>query len=359
MEKSNNLFFIASQFCNSQQITDLCPLGNGLVNDTYRVTTTKFCFVLQRVNRHVFPEPKLISENWQTLNQHIQGQGNIALRIPELLLTRSGQGIYQHDGDYWRAQSFFEQTESLESLRTLADAEQVGSALGGFHRLLSTIDVASLHDTLPGFHITPAYLKQYHHVAVRNSSKKNTYCEHFITQFEVIADTLEQAKELGLLRLRVIHGDPKLNNFLFDQINRNVVSLIDLDTVKPGLVHYDIADCLRSCCHQTDVNEFDLTICEAILKNYLVQVGCFFSVSDYQYLYPAIRLLPFELGIRFYTDYLDGNRYFKVTDPLQNLQRAIGQFRLCTSIMKQETAINTLIESLQSIDMPLESNKLD
>jgi len=350
MESSNNLFFIAGQFCRSQQITELCPLGNGLVNDTYRVTTTKSHFILQRVNRYVFPEPELISANWQRLNQYLLGQNDIALKLPELLVTHTGQSIYQHDGDYWRAQEFFEQTESLESLRTIADAEQVGFALGSFHRLLSGLDVNLLHDTLPGFHITPDYLQQYHKIAARELSKKDAYCQHFISQFEAIADTLEQAKQQGFLRLRVIHGDPKLNNFLFDQKSRAIVSLIDLDTVKPGLVHYDIADCLRSCCHQTDVNEFDLTICEAILKNYLVQVGSFFSASDYEYLYPAIRLLPFELGLRFYTDYLDGNRYFKVTDPLQNLQRAIGQFRLCASIMKQETAINTLIDSLQSSD---------
>jgi len=158
---------------------------------------------------------------------------------------------------------------------------------------------------------------------------------------------LEQAKQHGLLPLRVIHGDPKLNNFLFAKHSGRVVSLIDLDTVKPGLVHYDIGDCLRSCCHVEGSDTFDPAICAAILKGYLAEAGKFFSVYDYDYLYDAIRLIPFELGLRFYTDYLEGNRYFKVTEPLQNLHRATGQFRLCASILAQESVIKSLIGQLK------------
>ncbi|MDD5268702.1 MAG: phosphotransferase, partial [Methylococcales bacterium] len=151
----------------------------------------------------------------------------------------------------------------------------------------------------------------------------------------------------GLLSLRVIHGDPKLNNFLFDKKSKKIVSIIDLDTVKPGLVHYDIGDCLRSCCHRLETNVFDLDTCAVILKFYLSEAGAFFSESDYHYLYAAIQLIPFELGLRFYTDYLEGNRYFKVTGADQNLQRAADQFHLCESIFQQESAIKTLIEQLR------------
>ena len=146
----------------------------------------------------------------------------------------------------------------------------------------------------------------------------------------------------------MIHGDPKLNNFLFDKRTHKIVSIIDLDTVKPGLVHYDIGDCLRSCCHSTGPVEFDLAICSALLKSYLIEADAFFTECDYQYLYPAIRLIPFELGIRFYTDYLEGNRYFKVTESKQNLHRAVAQFRLCASIVAQESAIKELISRLEN-----------
>ena len=146
----------------------------------------------------------------------------------------------------------------------------------------------------------------------------------------------------------MIHGDPKLNNFLFDNRSKKAISLIDLDTVKPGLVHYDIGDCLRSCC-QSENNQFDLDCCAALLKSYLLEAGAFFTDHDIAYLYAAIRLIPFELGLRFYTDYLHGNCYFKVTAPEQNCQRAIQQFRLCENIMASETTIKQLITHLSTL----------
>jgi Ser/Thr protein kinase RdoA (MazF antagonist) len=345
----NTLLPIAKQFANA--VTEITPLGNGLINDTYLVTTPSSLFVLQRINRSVFPAPEQIMANLTTLNQHIAQKisASVKLQIPEILKTLDNSSLYRNqNGDCWRALSFIADTESIETISTHGDAEQAGLALGRFHRLLSDLDPQLLHDTLPGFHIAPEYLKHYHQVMQQSDLPTDRYCAEFIARFQHIVDDLETAKQQGLLSLRVIHGDPKLNNFLFDKHTQEIVSIIDLDTVKPGLVHYDIGDCLRSCCHSTDPVEFDLAICAALLKNYLTEADAFFTEHDYHYLYPAIRLIPFELGIRFYTDYLEGNRYFKVTEPEQNLQRAAGQFRLCASIMAQESAIKRLISQLQN-----------
>ncbi|MGZ8239961.1 MAG: phosphotransferase enzyme family protein [Methylobacter sp.] len=349
----NALFPIANQF--AETVNQITPLGNGLINDTYLVTTESSSFVLQRINRRVFPEPEQITANLIRLNQHIEQKisGSVRLQIPEILLTTAKNSYFQDKkGDFWRALSFIADTESLETIANISQAEQAGFALGHFHRLVSDLSPNALHDTLPGFHITPEYLNHYHqvlnHHQTQSGSAESRYCADFIDRFEHMADNLEKAKRQGLLPVRIIHGDPKLNNFLFDKHSKNIVSIIDLDTVKPGLVHYDIGDCLRSCCHNPETDEFDLDICAAILKSYLSEAGAFFSDYDYQYLYPAIRLIPFELGIRFYTDYLQGNRYFKVTSPEQNLQRAAGQFRLCESIITQEPAIKNLLEHLKN-----------
>jgi Ser/Thr protein kinase RdoA (MazF antagonist) len=343
----NALLAIASQFANA--ITGIIPLGNGLINDTFLVTTSSTPFVLQRINRSVFPKPEQIMANLVTLNQHIaqKPSASAKLQIPEILSTINNKALYEDENsDCWRALSFIGNTESMETIGSVGDAEQVGFALGHFHRLTSDLEPALLHDTLPGFHITPGYLKHYHQVLQQSAYSTDSYCAEFIARFQSIADDLETAVQQGLLSLRVIHGDPKLNNFLFDKHSMKIVSLIDLDTVKPGLVHYDIGDCVRSCCHTSEPGGFDLDICAALLKSYLSEAGMFFTEHDYHYLYPAIRLIPFELGIRFYTDYLEGNRYFKVTEPEQNLRRAIGQFRLCESIMAQEPAIKSLISQL-------------
>ena len=340
---------IAQLFAPKYPVATIQNLGNGLINDTFLVTTEAECFVLQRINQHVFPAPELIAENLVILSQHVKEIAHAQLKIPMILKTAADTPYFKDDnGDYWRAQSFIDNSESLETIRTLADAEAAGFALGHFHRLLSDLDPMRLNDTLPGFHIATDYLRRYYQVAAL-TTKSQPFCAHFIDQHQVLAETLETAKQQGLLPIRVIHGDPKLNNFLFDKDSQKIISLIDLDTVKPGLVHYDIGDCIRSCCHVLANNTFDMDICEAILKNYLREASAFFSAQDYQYLFPSIQLIPFELGIRFYTDYLEGNRYFKVTDPEQNLFRAIAQFELCAEITRHEAEIQTLIKSLTAL----------
>ena len=349
----NTIFPIASQF--NQTVTQISPLGNGLINDTFLVSTKSAPFVLQRINRQVFPKPELIMENLETLNQHIEKKISTAvkLQIPSILTTQQGKISFADEkGDCWRAISYIANTESLETIVNASDTEQVGFALGHFHRLISDLDPLTLHDTLPGFHMTPGYLDHYQHLFNQSSPKTDSpesrYCAEFIDSLQHSADILEAAKQQGLLPLRVIHGDPKLNNFLFDRHSRKIVSIIDLDTVKPGLIHYDIGDCLRSCCHDVDTETFNLDSCATLLKTYLSEAGAFFSEADYYFLYPAIELIPFELGLRFYTDYLEGNHYFKVSDPMENLRRACSQFHLCESIRAQKNAIQHLIETLKN-----------
>ena len=319
-------------------------LGFGLINDTYLINND---LVLQKINTHVFKEPDKIMLNLFELTKHIQTKTVLKLKIPQVLNTHHGFSYYQDEHDaVWRALSFVENSFSIHQLEYLSQAEQIGFALGHFHYLVHDLNAELLHDTLPNFHIAPFYLAQYQ---TAPKIKQDEFCETFIKQHQQFINDLEQAKHQGLLKLRVTHGDPKIDNFLFDKHTEQVVSLIDLDTVKPALVHYDIADCLRSCCHDKTTNTFSLEICEAILSRYLKEVSAFFSEHDYDYLYPAIRLLPFELGLRFYTDYLQDNVYFKVEYPEQNLQRAIEQFKLCQSIIDQETAIKRLIASLNIV----------
>lgn len=337
----------ARQFCDA--VKNIQPLGNGLINDTYLVSTAAEPFVLQRINHQVFPHPEQVMANLAVLNQHVEqvNDRQVILTIPQLLKTHAGNNYYRDSqGDYWRALGFIANTESLEALSNLAQAEEVGFALGQFHRLTYNLDTVKLYDTLSGFHVTPAYLAHYDKLRLGIKSDEDPYCRDFITHFRHIANDLEEAAQKGLIAVRAIHGDPKLNNFLFDITKKRIVSIVDLDTVKPGLIFYDIGDCLRSCCHVPETNEFSLEICRALLASYLKEMGYLFSEQDYRFLYPAIRLIPFELGIRFYTDYLEGNRYFKVTQPKQNLHRAIEQFHLCASVVAQEVEINKLINYL-------------
>jgi Ser/Thr protein kinase RdoA (MazF antagonist) len=338
------------------------PLGRGLINDTFLASAESFRFVLQRINHRVFPEPAAVMANLRALSDHIQrlpaGARTGGWRLPGIIPTRAGEDVHRDgEGGCWRALSYIEGARSLARLADSVQAEQVGHALGRFHALASGLAPDSLHDTLPGFHIAPAYLARFDEAATRPRPEKDSAelreALDFVEARRSIIDVLEEAKRQGKLKLRVIHGDPKLDNVLFDDATGRAVSLIDLDTVKPGLIHYDLGDCLRSCCNRAGEHGgcadagFDLDLCRTILKGYMAEARGFLTAADREYLYDAIRLLPFELGLRFLTDHLAGDVYFKVDRPGQNLHRARVQFRLAESVERQEGDIRGIIEALK------------
>jgi Ser/Thr protein kinase RdoA (MazF antagonist) len=260
-------------------------------------------------------------------------------------------------GGFWRALSFVAGSICHQTIQGIDHAREAGYALGRFHALISDLDPQKLYDTLEGFHITPRYLRHFDRVRASYDATRITpqvaYGLDFIKDRQSWASVLEDAKARGELVTRPIHGDPKINNIMIDRDTEQAISLVDLDTVKPGLVHYDIGDCLRSCCNtlgeeteRLDDVTFDTALCRAILEGYLDQASQFLGKNDYAYLYDAIRLIAFELGLRFFTDYLEGNVYFKARHPEHNLMRALVQFKLTESIEAQEDEIQAIIQDL-------------
>lgn len=332
------------------------PYGNGLINDTFLVEAEAppQRFILQRINAAVFPQPEQVLHNHLALQRHISSKpaSAVALHLPALLNTMDGQAFYRDgQGGIWRALQFIDGT-SLHGIGDTEQARQIGVTLGHFHRLLSDLPATELYDTLPSFHDAPAYARQYRQ-ALLNPGRPpacavSEYCAEAIAAHEPLLDALESAKRQGILAQRIIHGDPKLDNFLFADDRRTVVGLLDLDTVKPGLVHYDLGDCLRSCCREGEPAHFNVDICTAILRGYLQEACHFMGAADHDYLYTAIQLLPFELGLRFFTDYLNGNRYFKAADPQHNLRRALDQLELLQSIEAQQGQILAALHALRT-----------
>ncbi len=364
----DRLITIAQQFTTSSHVKDVRAFGSGNINDTFLVTVADAAephFVLQRINTHVFLQPELLLQNMRIFTQHIrdklQSQSNNPERrwaVPRVLLTSEGQdGWIEPDDTYWRAISFIDDSESIDIIKSYEHGREVGYALGRFHHLISDLDPTQLADTLEGFHITPQYLEYYHRVLptyLGNVTPEVAYCLRFVQERQEWARVLEDAKSGGKLPLRPIHGDPKVNNVMICTTTQQAIGIIDLDTVKPGLVHYDIGDCLRSGCNplgeETKEWErvyFDAQMCDAMLKGYLSQASEFLTDYDYEYLFDGIRLIAFELGLRFFTDHLAGDVYFKVKHPNHNLDRALVQFKLAESIEAQEKSIRKTIEELR------------
>lgn len=350
---------IASRFAPDEKISAIRAHGHGLINDTFVATVDGGRrFILQRINRRVFPQPEHIMDNLRVLSEHARRHGGSGLRLPEILTTREGANhVVDAAGDFWRAQEFIENTRTLETITSVDQAAALGAALGRFHFLTHDLDPARLHRTLPGFHDAPGYFARFLRASARprrhGAGRELLYALQFAETRRGLTRVLESARRAGRLVRRTIHGDTKLNNFLFNAAGDRVVSLIDLDTVQPGLVHYDIGDCLRSCANPAGEDpgglesvHFDLDIARALLGGYLTEVGGLLTRHDLDHIYDAIRLIPFELGLRFLTDHLEGDRYFKIARPGQNLHRALAQFRLTAAIETSETALKALIAGL-------------
>ncbi|MFZ2198549.1 MAG: aminoglycoside phosphotransferase family protein [Thermodesulfovibrionales bacterium] len=364
----NNISVAAEQFRPRGMVIDIREFGNGNINSTFLVTLDTISekyFILQRINTMVFRQPELVMLNMRICTEHVRRRLDLTplctgrrWEVPRVLLTREGNDHWlDSEGSFWRAISFIEGSRSFDTIRNIDHAGEVGYALGMFHTLLSDLPPERLADTLEGFHITPGYLRHYDEVLAKHSVNRSDevyYCLQFVQKRRSLAHVLENAKTQGRLLLRPIHGDPKVSNIMTDIATGQAISIVDLDTVKPGLVHYDIGDCLRSGCNpfgeETEKWQeihFDLALCQAILKGYLSMARGFLTADDFYYLYDSIRLIAFELGLRFLTDYLEGDVYFKVRRQGHNLARALVQFRLTESIESQETAIRSIIRDIR------------
>ncbi|QNG26459.1 phosphotransferase enzyme family protein [Synechococcus sp. HK01-R] len=370
LHHESSLQQIAGQFHPPERIAGIQSLGSGNVNDTFLVRLDGEgdppAFVMQRLNTTVFARPELVMGNLLTLGRHVQRRlasppPELAGRrweVPRVLAARGEAGHWvEHDGQFWRSITYIGAATTTDVIRDASHAREIGYGLGMFHHLISDLPAGELADTLEGFHVTPAYLSRYDAVlsccSVDGASEPRLQqaLEH-VERRRVGVDVLEAACARGELQRRPIHGDPKINNVMIDESNGQAVGLIDLDTVKPGLIHYDIGDCLRSCCNAAGEEtldlasvRFDLSLCRSILDGYLAIGRSFLTDADLRYLPDCIRLIPFELGLRFLTDHLEGDIYFRTERPEHNLDRALVQFALTESIESQWDAISDLVQA--------------
>jgi Ser/Thr protein kinase RdoA (MazF antagonist) len=355
---NQDIITIAGLFSDHTVITVL-PFGNGNIHDTYLVTDTKRQFILQRLNTTVFTQPKLIFANQLQLQQLLdqQPESQTQIHIPQMIPAQNGCSHYkdQHN-HYWRAQEFIKNGQEIQQL-TLQQAESVGQLLGRFHFLCRQPSALNFHNTLQNLHITTSHIKQYHSIRKIPEDIPKTafaFCQDCITSHQQEALHLDQQLHDPSIPRRLIHGDPKLANILFDTTTGEACSLIDLDTTGSGIIHHDLSDLIRSCCNSAKEDapwhrvSFKLELAKKIISGYCTVTGSLLSQAETDLIGKTLWLIPFELGIRFLNDYLAGSVYFKTASPHHNLHRACNQFELAMQVQQHQPQLKEHIASCSS-----------
>jgi Ser/Thr protein kinase RdoA (MazF antagonist) len=298
-------------------------------------------------------------ENIARVTQHIAirlraaGIADPSGMTPSLVLTRDGSS-HRVDaaGGVWRMFPFIEHGEVFDTIQGSRHAHEVGRGLGMFQELVSDLPPAALYDTLPGFHLTPRYLAEYDEALKldRQGRARDAKAETgFVDSRRELAPVLTRAMETGALPVRIVHNDPKVNNIMVDRKTGRALCMLDLDTVKPGIVHFDFGDCVRSSANpageDADLKDvrFDTALFEAVAEGYLKEAR-FLTAGETALLPVSVKVITFELGVRFLADHLRGDTYFRVRHPGHNLHRARVQFRLLESMERSEQAIASFME---------------
>lgn len=340
---------IIQQFCLEGVLIQSQLYGSGHINDTYQLV---FQFsngqqkkiILQRINHQVFQKPAEVMENIQNVTAFLRkkildAKGNPERETLNLYLTHDQKPFYTDaDGNYWRMFDFIENTSSYDQVRSPEDFYQSALAFGRFQYLLNDYPAETLHETIPGFHDTAMRLE-----ALKQAIREDC-CGRvcgvskeiaFFLEREALAHQFESLQKEGLLPLRVTHNDTKLNNVMIDNETGRAVCVVDLDTVMPGLAMNDFGDAIRFGASTAAEDEIDLskvscdlTLFESYIRGYLEECGSILTDLEISLLPAGAKIMTYECGMRFLTDYLQGDHYFKIHREGQNLDRCRTQMKL-------------------------------
>jgi hypothetical protein len=329
------------------------PFVGGHINDSYLLRFVERGgdkrYLLQRINSRVFPRPEEVVANIESVTAYIsrrlaaEGHDDLDRRVLQLVRSRDGPSWHRTlAGDYWRVYHFIERTVARETVQTAEEAERAGLAFGEFQRLLSDYDGPQLHDTIPDFHNTPLRLAALEQAVADDACGRAREVQaeiEFVRAHRRPAGMLLDLHRAGQLPERVVHNDAKISNVLLDADTGEALCVTDLDTVMPGLSLYDFGDMVRSMTSLCSEDEPDsaratveLPLFEALVRGYLSAANVFLLPVERDHLIQAGLVITLEQGVRFLTDFLRGDTYYKTRRPGQNLDRCRTQLQLAASI---------------------------
>ena len=328
--------------------------GHGHINVTYLVISQSGRrYILQKINNHVFKDVAGLMENIAAVTGYLSEQGADSRSVLHLVPTVDGKTYLSHeDGSFWRIYDFVEGSICLQAPETPEDFYQSAVAFGNFQQQLADFPASTLHETIPNFHNTANRYRIFRETLAADpmGRAKDVQAEiQFALAREEEAGTLVRQLEAGLLPLRVTHNDTKLNNVMLDETTRTPLCVIDLDTVMPGLILYDFGDSIRFGAATAAEDEQDLSKMEMSLEMFRTYTKGFLSAcpglteQELAMLPMGAKLMTLECGVRFLTDYLDGDHYFATHREGQNLGRCRTQFKLVADMESKWEAMAQIV----------------
>lgn len=338
------------------------PYGTGHINDTYVATyrqgETTALYTVQRINCTVFADPHALMDNIERVSRHlVERLGDVPdapRRALHLLQTPAGAPLWvDARTGHWRIYRFIDEAYTVDIVGCPQQAYEAAQTAGTFQRLLSDYQGPRLHETIPDFHHTPARLAAFERVLRADPAGRARAAAaeiDFVRRRGELAQRLVQQRDAGLMRERITHNDTKINNVLIDQQSGKGLCMIDLDTVMPGLALYDFGDLIRTSVSPgaEDTLALDevgvrLPYVQALTEGYLSKMADALSPAETQSLGLSGQVITFEIGLRFLTDHLAGDVYFKTHRPNHNLDRCRTQFRLVAELEAREAEIEAII----------------
>jgi hypothetical protein len=361
MNLKHDVRAVARHFQITGEFLEAAPYGSGHINDTYCAVFdqggTRVRYIFQRVNHNIFKNPVALMENVQRVTTHlagkVAGQPEANRRVLTLIPARDGKAFYRDaEGNHWRVYVFVEKARTFDAVESAEQAFKAAKAFGQFQKLLADLPAPRLHDTIPDFHHTPKRFAALEQAIAADVANRATLAQpeiEFALRHKAICSVLLDAK----LPERVTHNDTKFNNVMLDDATGEGICVIDLDTVMPGLALYDFGDMVRTTTSPAKEDERDLSkvkmqfpMFEALTRGYLSSAGEFLTPVEKKFLPFGGKLITFTIALRFLTDFLAGDVYFKVHRDSHNLDRCRTQFKLVESIEQQEAAMNKLVETI-------------
>ncbi|APU11167.1 phosphotransferase enzyme family protein [Cellulophaga lytica] len=356
LSKLNSIY---ACFKNDDSIISYKQLASGHINDTFLIETKKNAFfILQQINKGVFKNVPGLINNKVLISSHLQNKNthltDDELKRRVLCFVKTLKGYNYHTdnaGNYWNMMIYIKDSVTYDTVKCLDVAYEGGKLMGDFLNLTSDFNTNSLIEVIPKFHSMSFRFNQYNKALCIASKERLAKASAYLGLVEELKDEMhiiEELKASGDIKIRVTHNDTKISNILFD-CNKKGLCVIDTDTVMPGIVHYDFGDAIRTICNEAaedekDLNKvkFNINYYKAYVNGFLEKMKPELTSLEIKYLPLGAKTMVFIMGLRFLTDYLNNDIYYKTSYSEHNLDRSKNQFKLLESLSSQYKEMDIL-----------------